>query len=330
MINKNSKILVTGADGFIGSHLVEYLLKKKLKVTAFCQYNSFGSVGWLDDIPKNLKKNLNIILGDIRDSFYVEQILKNKDYVFHLASLISIPYSYTAFSSYLETNINGTLNILNASKSNKIKRLLLTSTSEVYGSALYTPIDEAHPLQAQSPYSATKIASDNLSSSFFKSFNLPLVIARPFNTYGPRQSERAIIPTIISQMLKKKQVKLGSINTIRDFNYVLDTVDGMFQIMKTKNIEGEIVNICSGKGYTIKNIYDFIKKEINLNAYIKFDKIRERPKNSEVDKLIGCNKKIKKLTDWNSSTSMRQGLQKTINWYLNYSQKSKSYFDYQI
>lgn len=330
MINKYSKILVTGADGFIGSHLVEHLLKKKLRVTAFCQYNSFGSVGWLDNIPNDLKKKLNIILGDIRDSFYIDKIVKNKDYVFHLASLISIPYSYTAFSSYLETNINGTLNILNASKSNKIKRLLLTSTSEVYGSALYTPINEAHPLQAQSPYSATKIASDNLSSSFFKSFNLPLVIARPFNTYGPRQSERAIIPTIISQMLKKKQVKLGSINTIRDFNYVLDTVDGMFQIMNTKNIEGEIVNICSGKGYTIKNIYDFIKKEINLNSYIEFDKIRERPKNSEVDKLIGCNKKIKRLTNWKSTISIRQGLQKTINWYSNYSQKSKSYFDYQI
>ena len=315
-MNKNNKILVTGADGFIGSHLVESLLEQNFKVTAFCHYNSFGSTGWIHAIPKSIKKKLTIILGDIRDHFFINDLIKKHEYIFHLASLISIPYSYNAFSSYVETNINGTLNILNACRSNKIKRLLITSTSEVYGSALYTPIDEGHPLQAQSPYSATKIASDNLSISFFKSFNVPLVVARPFNAYGPRQSERAVIPTIISQMIKKNEIKLGSLDTIRDFNYVLDTVDGLIKLMSKKNIEGEIINISSGNGYKIKEIFSILKKNINPRAYVKLDKKRVRPINSEVDKLIGCNKKIKKLTNWSSKISLDKGLKYTCKWYV--------------
>jgi dTDP-glucose 4,6-dehydratase len=315
-MNKRSKILVTGADGFIGSHLVEHLLKNNYKVTAFCYYNSFNSPGWLKDIPDNLRKRLTIVMGDIRDPFLVNKIVNNYEYIFHLAALISIPYSYEAFHSYTSTNINGTLNILNACKNNKIKRLIVASSSEVYGSALYTPINESHPLQAQSPYSATKIASDNLSFSFFKSFNIPIVIARPFNTYGPRQSERAIIPTIISQMLRKNEIQLGSINPIRDFNYVSDTVDGLFKLMITKNIEGQIFNICSGKGYKVSEIFNYLKKYINPRAYLKKDKIRIRPTNSEVNKLIGCNKKIKKYTDWKNKITVSQGLSKTIDWYL--------------
>lgn len=326
-MNKKNKILVTGADGFLGSHLVEKLLKENYNVTAFCYYNSFNSSGWIKDIPQNLQKKLTIIMGDIRDSFLVNKILKDYDYVFHLAALISIPYSYEAFHSYNSTNISGTLNILSACKNNKIKRLLVTSTSEVYGSALYTPIDEQHPLQAQSPYSATKIASDNLSFSFFKSFNIPLVIARPFNTYGPRQSERAIIPTIISQMLKKNKIQLGSTNTIRDFNYVSDTVDGLISLMNTKNIEGEIFNICSGRGYEILKIFNYLKKKINPKAYLKTDKKRIRPVASEVDRLIGCNKKIKKNTNWKNNINLNEGLSKTVDWYLKSSSRLSAFSD---
>lgn len=325
------KTLVTGADGFIGSHLVEELVKDGYKVKAFVYYNSFNNWGWLDCLPKHIINEVEIFQGDIRDCNCVRQSIKNINQVFHLAALIAIPFSYNSPDSYVDTNIKGTLNILQAAKDFDVNKIFITSTSEVYGSAKYTPIDEKHPLQGQSPYSATKIAADKLSESFYKSFGMPITIVRPFNTYGPRQSARAIIPTIILQLLKgNKEIKLGSLTPTRDFNYVKDTVNGFIKISKIKNIKniiniiGEEINIASNKEISIKDLADELIRQINPNAKIVCDNERLRPKKSEVDRLLGSNQKIKSLTDWEPKYDIKEGLNHTIDFFKNNLDKYKS------
>ena len=256
MYMKNKNILVTGADGFIGSHLTEKLVNQGHKVTALSFYNSFGFDGWLHDVKKS--KNLKIVRGDIRDGNFINNITKGHDVVFHLAALISIPYSYESYDAFLNTNVLGTSNILTSAKKNSVKKIIITSTSEVYGSAQLIPIKEDHPLNAQSPYAASKIAADQLSMSFYRSFNLPVTIIRPFNSFGPRQSTRAVIPTIITQALNGNSVKLGNTSTIRDFTYIKDTVDGFIKSMNKKNIIGETINIASGYEISIKNLIKLI------------------------------------------------------------------------
>ena len=305
--------LVTGADGFIGSHLVEELLKRKKKVRAIVQYNSFNSYGWLENIQN---KNLEIILGDVRSSDFVNSVMKGCEKIFHLAALISIPYSYRTPQSYFDTNVNGTMNILESAKNNKVKKILITSTSEVYGTAIYTPIDEKHQLQGQSPYSASKISADKLSEAYALSYDLPIIIARPFNNFGPRQSNRAIIPTIINQLLKSDKIKLGNLKSVRDFVFVTDTVQAMIKLSDSKFKKGEVFNICSGRKIRIYELAKKISKILRKELYIKIDKQRIRPKNSEVNKLIGCNKKIKKLIKWTIKVNFDQGLKKTCEWYL--------------
>lgn len=306
------KILITGADGFIGSHLTDYCLKNGHTVRALAQYNSFNSTGWLNKTHNNLE----IVLGDIRDSNFIDQLLKNIDIVFNLAALISIPYSYKSPESYIDTNIKGTLNLCNAALKNKIKKFIQISTSEVYGSALYIPINELHPLQPQSPYSASKIGSDSLALSFYYSFNLPLTIARPFNTYGPRQSMRAVIPTIINQiLLKNKFIEIGDTSTTRDFNFVLDTVMGIYKLGMNKRGNGEIFNIGSSLEYSIDETISIIKKFMNSDIKIKINQNRLRPKKSEVTRLLCDNSKIKKFINYKPNYSFERGLKKTIDWY---------------
>lgn len=317
------KIFVTGADGFIGSNLVQKLLLKKYKIIALSYYNSFNDIGWLRYVDKKLKKNLEIISGDIRDFNFINNLIKQSDIVIHLAALIGIPYSYKSPKSYIDVNVTGTFNILESAKINKIKKVIITSTSEVYGSAQKLPIDENHPLNAQSPYAASKIGADQLSLSYFKTFNLPITIIRPFNTFGPRQSMRAVIPTIINQFIKnKKSVFLGSVDTYRDFNFIDDITEGFVQVVKTKNkkIFGEQINLGTNKYYSINEIVKFIslisKKNIKL---IKNKSERLRPKNSEVDKLLACNKKAIKLLGYSpkvvSKKSFIEALRKTYEWY---------------
>jgi NAD dependent epimerase/dehydratase len=307
------KILVTGADGFIGSHLVEMLVSKGHKVKALSQYNSLNNFGCLENI--NCKKKIEIFTGDIRDSNYCEYISKDIDIIFHLAALIGIPYSYMAIENYIETNIKGTVNICYAAKKNNVSRLIHTSTSEVYGTAQYVPIDERHPLQPQSPYSATKIAADAMVMSFYNSFNLPITIARPFNTYGPRQSARAVIPTIITQIASgKKKIKLGDLSPTRDFNYVEDCCRGFIMLSESKKTIGEIINIGSNTEISIGEIFDLIKELMSSDATLSNDKQRKRPKNSEVFRLCCDNKKIKELVSYKPKINIRNGLKKTINW----------------
>jgi NAD dependent epimerase/dehydratase len=310
-------VLVTGADGFIGSHLVEQLLsKKKYKIIALSLYNSFNDIGWLKQVKKN--KNLKIIRGNIEDLNYCIKITNKIDIIFHLASLIAIPYSYHAPSSYINTNIIGTFNVMEAALKNKVKRIIHVSTSEVYGTAIYSPIDENHPLQPQSPYSASKISADALVKSYINSFNLPAIIARPFNTYGPRQSARAVIPSIIIQMLNsKKNLNLGSLLPIRDFNYVSDTCEGMILLSGLGNkYNGEVFNIGSGKSISIGELYKLIQMSYfkNIKKKIISDKIRFRPKNSEVYLLKCDNKKILKL-GFKNKIDLKIGLKKTIDWF---------------
>tara|TARA_Y100000590_G_scaffold465312_2_gene637263 strand:- start:74 stop:1042 length:969 start_codon:yes stop_codon:yes gene_type:complete len=306
------KILVTGADGFIGSHLVEYLLDKKHKVIALCLYNSYNNYGWLNGIRN---KNLKIVSGDIRDQNFCLEISKNVDFIFNLAALISIPYSYSSPESFLQTNIVGTYNICLASKKNKIKRLVQISTSEVYGTAQYIPIDEDHPKVPQSPYSASKISSDAIAQSFFYSFDLDVVIARPFNTFGPRQSLRAVIPTIIIQSLENKKIILGNIYSRRDFTYVSDTCDGIYSLIKKSVKSGEVYNIGSKKHYSIKEVLDLVKNKIKNSPRLLIQNKRIRPKNSEVD-LLSCDyRKIKKATGFKPKLNFVQGLELTINWF---------------
>ena len=316
------KILITGADGFIGSHLTEMLLKKGHKVRALSYYNSFNYWGWLEDIKEN--KNMEIVSGDIRDPFLCKQITKDVDVVYHLAALIAIPYSYVAPDSYIETNVKGTLNICQAALENKCSRVLITSTSEVYGTAQYVPIDEKHPLQPQSPYSASKIGADSIAMSYYNSFNLPVTIVRPFNTYGPRQSARAVIPTIISQMAAGvKKIKLGDSKPTRDFNYVTDTCEGFIRLAECKEATGETINIGSDTEISIGDTFKIIKRLMKSNAEMFIEKERIRPKNSEVFRLRCDNSKIKKLCGYEPKHTLEDGLKKTIDWFLNPENLSK-------
>jgi NAD dependent epimerase/dehydratase len=310
------KILVTGADGFIGSHLVEALLEKGCDVRAFVYYNSFNSWGWLDTLSAEKLKNLDVFSGDIRDPNGVSTAMKGCDVVFHLAALIAIPFSYHSPDSYVDTNIKGTLNVLQAARQHATERVLITSTSEVYGTAQYAPIDEKHPYQGQSPYSATKIGADRLAESFFRSFETPIVIVRPFNTYGPRQSARAVIPTVITQLLSGSEtIQLGSLSPTRDFNYVKDTAQGFIALAEADAAVGQEVNIAMGEEHSIKNIADILISEINPNAKIISAEDRMRPEASEVFRLIGDNQKIKSLTSWQPKFNMGSGLRDTVEWF---------------
>lgn len=307
------KILVTGADGFIGSHLTEELVKKGYQVRAFVLYNSFNTWGWLDTFPKELLSQIEIFQGDVRDPNGVKEAMKGVDAVFHLAALIAIPFSYHSPDTYVDTNIKGTLNVLQAARDLGTKRVLVTSTSEVYGTAQYVPIDEKHPFQGQSPYSATKIGADRLAESFYRSFNLPVSIVRPFNTYGPRQSARAVIPTIITQLLAgKEEIKLGALTPTRDFNYVKDTANGFIEIYKSDKTIGEEINIATQQEISIGQLAKELIRQIHPSARIVCDEQRLRPKNSEVNRLLGCNKKIKELTAWEPQFTFEQGLAETI------------------
>jgi len=307
------KILVTGADGFIGSHLTEELVKQGYKVRAFVYYNSFNSWGWLDTFPKEIMKEVEVFAGDIRDSNGVLEAMKGIDKVFLLAALVSIPFSYHSPEAYVDTNIKGTLNVLQAARILDTSRVFITSTSEVYGTAQYVPIDEHHPYQGQSPYSATKIGADRLAESFYRSFNIPITIVRPFNTYGPRQSARAVIPTIITQLLSgKEEIRLGSLTPTRDFNYVKDTVNGFIEISKTDKTIGEEINIASQQEISIGKLAGELIRQINPKAKIVCDEQRIRPEKSEVNRLLGSNEKLKKLTNWKQNYTLEQGLAETI------------------
>jgi NAD dependent epimerase/dehydratase len=315
---KNKKVLVTGADGFIGSHLVERLLDEGCYVKAFCYYNSFNSWGWIDSFPKEKINQLEIFTGDVRDPNGVREAMKGCDIVFHLAALIAIPYSYHSPDSYVDTNIKGTLNIVQAAKDLGIQKVLVTSTSEVYGTALYVPIDEKHPRQGQSPYSATKIGADHLADSFYRSFNLPVTIVRPFNTFGPRQSARAVIPTIITQLLAgKTEIKLGAIHPTRDLLFVKDTVNGFVEIAKSDRTIGEEINIATCSEITVGDLAQKLIDSINPSAKIITDDVRLRPEKSEVERLFGSNNKILELTNWKQKTSLDEGLKLTIDWFKN-------------
>lgn len=312
------KVLVTGADGFIGSHLVEELLNDGFDVRAFVYYNSFNSWGWLDTFPKDVLKNIEIFSGDIRDPNGVKEAMKGIDEVHHLAALIAIPFSYHSPDSYVDTNIKGTLNILQTSRDLCTKRVIITSTSEVYGTAKYVPIDESHPYQGQSPYSATKIGADRIAESFYRSFDMPITIVRPFNTYGPRQSARAVIPTIITQLLSGvDEIKLGSLSPTRDFNFVKDTARGFIEIAKSTNTIGEEINIATQQEISIGDLAKELINQINPDAKIVCDEERLRPEKSEVNRLLGSNKKIKELTNWTPKYSLKEGLSETIEFLKN-------------
>ncbi|EAI3763097.1 4,6-dehydratase LegB [Campylobacter coli] len=307
------KILVTGADGFIGSHLCESLVQKGYKVRALSQYNSFNFWGHLEKSP--YLKDMEVVSGDLRDSFFCEKITQGMDAIFHLGALIAIPYSYEAPQSYVDTNVKGTLNMLEAAKKNEISHFIHTSTSEVYGTARYVPIDEKHPLQPQSPYSASKIAADMMALSYYNAFNLNVNIARPFNTYGPRQSARAIIPTIITQILSgAKELKLGDLSPTRDLNFVLDTCEGFISLLKLNHF-GEVYNIGSGTEYSMQEVLDLIQKILNQNIKIIQDEKRLRPKNSEVFRLKCDLSKLQNATHWQSKISLEEGLKLSIEYF---------------
>jgi len=315
---KKKRILVTGSDGFIGSHIVETLLNEDCQVRAFVYYNSFNHWGWLDTFPKDDLNKVDVFLGDIRDPSCVREAMKGIDVVFHLAALISIPYSYYSPESYADTNVKGTLNVLQAARDLQCERILITSTSEVYGTAEYVPIDERHPLKGQSPYSATKIGADKLAESFFKSFSLPVTIVRPFNTFGPRQSARAIIPTIITQLIDgNNEINLGALSPTRDFVYVKDTVQGFIEIAKSANTFGEEINIATQNEISMGDLAGKIIELINSNANIICDVKKLRPEASEVERLLGSNSKIRELTEWENRYTLEEGLKETIEWFKN-------------
>jgi len=311
-----SNILITGADGFIGSHLTELLIEKGYNVRAFVYYNSFNSNGWLDTLTAETKSKIDFFSGDIRDPNGIREAMIGIDIVFHLAALIAIPFSYHSPDSYIDTNVKGTLNILQAARDSKVKRILITSTSEVYGTAQFVPITELHPKQPQSPYSASKIGADAIADSFYRSFNLPITIVRPFNTYGPRQSARAVIPTIISQLLNgAEEIKLGEISPTRDLLYVKDTVSGFLKIAQCNELIGHEVNIATQSEITIGDLAQHLIKNINPKAKIITDSERLRPVNSEVFRLFGSNEKLKSYTDWEQEYSLEKGLKETIDWF---------------
>ncbi len=309
------KVLVTGADGFIGSHLVERLVADGYDVRAFSFYNSFNRWGWLDSLDRNVLDSIDVFCGDVRDPNGVREAMKGCESVFHLAALIAIPFSYHSPDSYVDTNIKGTLNVLQAARMLDTGRVLVTSTSEVYGTAQYVPIDEHHPYQGQSPYSATKIGADRLAESFYRSFNLPVTIVRPFNTYGPRQSARAVIPTVISQLLDgKTEIKLGSLTPTRDFNFVKDTVRGFELLEQCPAAVGEEINIATGVEISIGELANELIRQINPQAKIVCDEQRLRPENSEVNRLLGDNSKIKRLCGYEPKYDLSAGLAETIEW----------------
>ncbi len=321
----NKKVLVTGADGFIGSHLVESLLEKGYDVKAFTYYNSFNNWGWLDTFPKEKLDQIEIFSGDIRDPNGVREAMKGVDQVYHLAALIAIPFSYHSPDSYVDTNIKGTLNVLQAARDLGTERIMVTSTSEVYGTAQYVPIDEKHPFQGQSPYSATKIGADRLAESFYRSFDLPVSIVRPFNTFGPRQSARAVIPTIITQLLAgKEEIKLGSLTPTRDFNYVKDTAAGFIAIAESDKTIGQEINIATQQEISIGDLASEIIRQINPNAKIVCEQQRLRPEKSEVNRLLGSNAKIKELTNWNQKYTFAEGISETIEFMKNNLDKYKT------
>lgn len=307
------RALVTGADGFIGSHLVELLLENGYQVRALSQYNSFNYWGWLDGMSH---PNLEVVTGDVRDAHYCKYITKEIDVIFHLAALIAIPYSYVAPDSYVDTNVRGTLNICQAAKENGVKRVLITSTSEVYGTAQYVPIDEKHPKQPQSPYSASKIGADAMAMSFYNAFELPVTIVRPFNTYGPRQSARAIIPTIITQIANgERKIQLGDLRPTRDFNFVKDTCRGFLMLSKCNEAIGQEVNISSNYEISMRDTLELIAKIMGADVEFIEDKQRLRPKNSEVFRLWGDNTKIKSLTGFEPNYTIEEGLRETVEWF---------------
>jgi NAD dependent epimerase/dehydratase len=312
------RILVTGADGFIGSHLVELLVEEGFSVRAFCFYNSFNSWGWLDSLSAKTLSQVDVFTGDIRDPNGVRTAMKDVDAVLHLAALIAIPFSYHSPDSYVDTNIRGTLNILQAARDYKIDRLLVTSTSEVYGTAQFVPITESHPKQGQSPYSATKIGADALAESFYRSFNLPVTIVRPFNTFGPRQSARAVIPTIITQLLSgKEDIKLGDLVPTRDLLYVKDTARGFLSVLQSNDLIGQDVNIATQSEISIGELAEEIIQQINPGAKIITDTERLRPTNSEVYRLYGSNEKIRATTGWEPRYTFKDGIKETIDWFRN-------------
>ncbi len=307
------RALVTGADGFIGSHLTRMLLSEGYKVRALCQYNSFNSWGWLDNFRH---PDLEIVTGDVRDAAFCRLITREVDTIFHLAALIAIPYSYVAPQSYIDTNISGTLNICQGALDNNVRKVIITSTSEVYGTAQYVPIDEHHPRQPQSPYSATKISADAVALSFFNAFNLPVTIARPFNTYGPCQSARAIIPTIISQIANgDKVIKVGDLRPTRDFNFVEDTCRGFIALAKTDGTEGQDFNIATGTEISMGDTFRLIASVMNVDVDFVTDPARLRPANSEVFRLCGDNTKIREATGWQPQVSLEEGLRRTAAWF---------------
>ncbi len=316
------KILVTGADGFIGSHLTETLIREGNNVKAFVQYNSFNSWGWLDCTDTEIKKSLEVFSGDIRDSHGVKTAMKDCDCVINLAALIAIPYSYHSPDTYIDTNVKGALNVVQAARDLDISKIVQTSTSEVYGTAQFVPITEKHPLHAQSPYAASKIGADQIAMSFYNSFGLPVAIIRPFNTYGPRQSARAVIPTIITQILNgNKKIKLGAISPTRDFNYIKDTVQGFISVANSEKSIGEVINIGSNFEISIGETAKLIAEILNVEIEIETDEIRLRPEKSEVNRLWADNSKAKNLLNWQPKFSgkdgMRRGLKETIEWFSN-------------
>jgi len=313
---KGKTILITGADGFIGSHVVEALLEEGCKVKAFVYYNSFNSWGWLDSFSKQQLDGIEIFAGDIRDPNGVRTAMKGVDVVLHLAALIAIPFSYHSPDNYVDTNIKGTLNILQAARDLGIEKILVTSTSEVYGTALYVPIDEKHPKQGQSPYSATKIGADSIAESFYRSFNMPITIVRPFNTYGPRQSARAVIPTIITQLLSgQKEVKLGAVHPTRDLVFVKDTAQGFLELAKADNVGGEEINIATENEISVGDLANKLIQQINPSAMVVSEDLRMRPEKSEVERLLGSREKITRLTGWQPKYSLDEGLAETISWF---------------
>lgn len=318
MINKNKKVCVTGADGFIGSHLTQMLLNQGYSVRALAQYNSFNDWGWLEEVVKecpDAADRLEIVTGDVRDANFCRELVKGCGTVFHLAALIAIPYSYIAPDSYVDTNIKGTLNMCQASKDAGIERLIVTSTSEVYGTAQYVPIPETHPRQPQSPYSATKIGADAIALSFYNTFELPVVLARPFNAYGPRQSARAIIPTIISQIATgARTIKVGDLSPTRDFNFVEDTCRGFIALAQAEGIEGKEINIATGTEISMADTLKTVAKVMNVDVDFEVDPARIRPTGSEVRRLCGDNSLIFSLTDWRPQVSLEEGLRRTVEW----------------
>jgi len=318
----SKSVLVTGADGFIGSHLVETLVKHGFNVKAFVMYNSFNSYGWIDTLDKSIVNQLEIIPGDIRDPFGVNKAIKGCEAIFHLAALIAIPYSYHSPATYIDTNVNGTLNVLQGAIDHNVQKVIHTSTSEVYGTAKFVPITEEHPLQGQSPYSASKIGADQLAYSYYASFDLPVIIARPFNTYGPRQSARAVIPTIITQIASgKKEIKLGSKSPTRDFSYVQDTADAFLATLQADSAYGEVINFGSNFEISIEDTVNLIAEIMQEEVIITSDSERIRPQKSEVERLFADNSKGIKLLNWEPKFSgvngFKKGLTKTINWFNN-------------